>query len=330
MADDLKPAYLLGGTDRPKGDRALQRLRGRFGGDAIELYGAAETSGPDLVAACNAFGLFAGDGRLIVVDGVEGWKADDVKAIAAYLKAPAPGTTVALVAGELKKDAPLAKAVAARGELLLWDVAKKEHQSWVAEQFKLRGATAEPEACRNLIELVGDDLYDLAMEVDKLATWAAGERVTADDVQALVAPRAEASSFALTDAWGARDVAAVLEAAEALMERSGDPRSRTIPRIAAILGTHVARIRSCQALEAEGLSSKDAAARLKQHPFYVQKLYAQARNWSPEELRQVTVGLAGLDHALKGGSRLPDDLELELALVELTRTQRRESAVSRV
>ena len=46
--------------------------------------------------------------------------------------------------------------------------------------------------------------------------------------------------------------------------------------------SHVARIRSCQALEAEGLSAKDAAGRLKQHPFYVQKLYAQARNFSPE------------------------------------------------
>ncbi len=155
-------------------------------------------------------------------------------------------------------------------------------------------------------------------EVDKLAVWAAGERVTAADVQVLVAASAEATSFALTDAWGARDVASVLEAAEALMERSGDPRARTIPRIAAILGTHVARIRSCQALESEGLSAKDAAARLKQHPFYVQKLYAQARNFSPEELRDATVRLADLDHALKGGSRLPADLELERALIELT------------
>ena len=329
MTDDLKPAYLLAGTDRPKVDRALQRLRQRFAGDAIELYAAAETSGPNLVAACNALGLFAGDGRLIVVDGVEEWKADDVKAIGAYLKAPAPGTTVAFVAGELKKDAPLAKAVAASGELLLWDVAKNGRQSWVAEQFKLHGVSAEPEACRSLLELVGDDPYDLAMEVDKLATWAAGERVTAADVQALVAARAGATSFALTDAWGARDVASVLEAAEALIERSGEPRSRTIPRIAAILGTHVARVRSCQALEAEGLSSKDAAARLKQHPFYVQKLYAQSRNFSPEELRQVTVRLADLDHALKGGSRLPNDLELERALVELTRTHEGEPAVSR-
>jgi DNA polymerase III delta subunit len=57
---------------------------------------------------------------------------------------------------------------------------------------------------------------------------------------------------------------------------------------------------------------------MKRHPFYVQKLYAQARNYSPDELRRVTVSLAALDYALKGGSRLPTDLELERALVEAT------------
>ncbi len=326
MADELKPAYLIGGTDRPKVDRALHRLRARFGDEVPETHHADKTSGLDVVAACNALGLFTGDGRLIVVDGVEAWKADDAKALAAYLKAPAPGTTLALVAGELKKDAPITKAVAAVGEVLLWDVPQRGLQAWVAEQFKLNHVSADSEACRALIDLAGNDYYELAGEVDKLAVWAAGERVTAEAVQALVAARAEASNFTLTDAWGARDVASVLDAAEALLERSGDPRSQTIPRIAGTLTSHVARIRSCQALEAEGLSAKDAAARLKLHPFYVQKLFAQARNFSPEELRRVTVRLAQLDHALKGGSRLPSDLELERALIEITRPHEREPA----
>jgi DNA polymerase-3 subunit delta len=318
MAEELKPAYLLAGNDRPKVARAVQRLRARFPADAVETHAAADTSGEDAVAACNALALFAGDGRLVVVDGVEAWKADDAKAVAAYLKAPAPATTLALVAGELKKDAPIGKAVAAAGEVRIWDVAQRGLTAWVGEQFKLHGASAEPEACRALIELVGDDLYELASEVDKLAVWGAGERITLTDVETLVAPRAEATSFALTDAWGERDVVSVLTAAEALLERSGDPRSRTVPRIVGILTSHVARVRQCQGYEAEGLSSKEAAGRMKQHPFYVQKLYAQARNYSPDELRRVTVSLAALDHALKGGSRLPIDLELERALVEVT------------
>jgi DNA polymerase-3 subunit delta len=318
VAEALKAAYLMAGSDRPKIDRALDRLRSRFDAEAVETRDATDSTGDDVVAACNALALFAGGGRLIVVDGVQAWKAADAKAIAAYLDSPAPETTLALVGTELKKDSPIAKSVGRRGEVLVWDVSQRGLPGWVAEQFKLRGATADVEACRALIELVGDDLYELATEVDKLSIWAAGENLTQDDVEALVPPRAETSSFALTDAWGARDVAAVLRASEALLDRTGDPRSRTIPRVVGILTSHVGRIRQCQALEVEGLSAKEAAGRLKQHPFYVQKLYAQARNYSADELRRVTVRLADLDHALKGGSRLATDLELERALIEIT------------
>ena len=117
----------------------------------------------------------------------------------------------------------------------------------------------------------------------------------------------------------------MLLAAEQLLERTPDPRSRTIPRVASILTSHVARLRQCQVLEAEGLSAKDAAGRLRQHPFYVQKLYAQARNFTSDELRAATVRLAELDHALKGGSRLSGELELERALIAIA--QPREASV---
>ena len=60
---------------------------------------------------------------------------------------------------------------------------------------------------------------------------------------------------------------------------------------------------------------------MKRHPFYVEKLFAQARNYGVDELRDAVVRLAELDHALKGGSRLAPDLELERALVDITRAR---------
>ena len=318
MAEELKAAYLIAGSDRPKVDRAVARLRARFDDDAVELHDAAETPGEDAVAACNALALFGSGDRLIVVSSVEAWKAVDAKAVAAYLAAPTPSTVLALVGGELKKDGPLAKAVAPHGEVLVWDVPQRGLERWVAEQFKLRSTPVDGDACRLLVELVGHDLYDLAAEVDKLATWAAGGPVTTAEVEALVAERAESPAFVLTDAWGSRDVAAVLRASERMLERSGDPRSRTIPRVVGALTNHVGRLRAVQRLDEEGVEAKEAASRLKLHPFYVRKLYAQSRNFSVDELRGATVRLAELDHALKGGSRLANDLELERALVEIT------------
>jgi DNA polymerase-3 subunit delta len=318
VADDLGAVYLIGGGDRPKVDRAVQRLRARFAPDAVEVHDATATPGDAAVAACNAMGLF-GDGlRLVVVENAETWKAADAKAVAAYLKAPAPGTTLALVAGEIKKDSAIAKAVAAAGDVLIWDVAVKAVPRWIAEQFKLHGATAEPEACRLLADLVGDDLYELAGEVEKLATFAAGERITDAEVATLVAPRAESPPWDLTDAWGARDVAGVLRAAERMLDRTGDPVSRTIPRLVGSLTNHVRRARAAHRLESEGLSAQEAATRLGMKPYPAQKLYAQVRNFSARELDDAVVRLAELDHALKGGSRLQNELELERALVDVT------------
>jgi DNA polymerase-3 subunit delta len=318
VADELKRVYLIAGGDRPKVDRAVARLRSRFESDAIELHDANETPGDDAVAACNSLGLFGAGNRLVVVENVEAWKAPDAKAVGEYLRSPTPGTTLALVGGELKKDGPLAKAVAGAGDVLIWDVQTKAIHRWIADQFKLHATPVEAEACRRLADLVGDDLYELAGEVEKLATWARGEEVTEADVDTLVAPRAESPPWNLTDAWGARDVGGVLRAAERMLERTGDPPSRTIPRLVGSLTNHLRRARAAHRLEAQGLSPADAASKLGIKPYPAQKLYGQIRNYSAAELDAAVIRLAQLDHALKGGSRLSNELELERALVEIT------------
>ena len=272
-----------------------------------------------MVAACNALGLFVREGRLVIVDEVERWKVADVKDVAAYLAAPAPATVLALVAEEMKADAALAKSVAKGGEILVYDVPKRKLPEWVAEQFARLGAKAEADACRGLVDIVGDDLDELASEIDKLATWAAGDTITLRDVEQIAAGRGETSIFVLTDAWGRRDLAGVLRAAEEIMERSHRPRSGELMRVIASLVSHVGRVRRCQQLAEEGIRAKDAAGRLKMHPFAAEKAFAQAANFTPEELAAAIVRLAELDAASKGGSRMPADLELERTLVDITR-----------
>jgi DNA polymerase III subunit delta len=317
---ELKPAYLLLGGDRPKIGRAIQRLKARIGEENVERLSAREASGEDAVAACNALGLFGGGAaRLVLVGEAERWKAADVKAVSAYLESPTLQTVLALT-GDVKRDSALGKAVAKHGELLVYDIAKKALPGWVAEQFERLGAKADRDACRALVELVGDDLGELEAEVTKLATWAAGDSIGAPEVEALTAGRAETSIFSLTDAWGRRDVAAVLSASESLLDRSHRARRDELMRLAGLMASHVARVRLCHALAAEGIRPRDAASRLKVHPFAAEKAFAQAASFGVEELSDAVLRLAELDHALKGGSRLSGDLELQRALVEITRS----------
>ena len=50
---DLKPVYLLTGSDRPKIETALGRLRRHFEPEAVELVSAQEVSGEEAAALCN-------------------------------------------------------------------------------------------------------------------------------------------------------------------------------------------------------------------------------------------------------------------------------------
>jgi DNA polymerase III subunit delta len=318
VADELKAAYLLTGSDRPKVERALRRLRDRFGEDSVERLSAREASGEDAVAACNAMGLFGTGGRLVLVDEVERWKAPDATAVAGYLAAPAPGTVLALVGTELRKDSPLAKACAKAGQVLVYDVAKKGLPKWVAEQFARHGVHVTADACRLLVDLVGDNPHELAGEIDKLALWAGRDEVGEDEVEQLVAARADVPPYVLTDAWARRDVAGVLASCESILERS--VRSGEIHMLVGSLVAHVRRVQTARRLEEVGVNPRDAMAALKaRHPYVAQKAFEQARNFSVEELREAIVRLSGLDLAIKGGSRLPAGLELQRTLVAITR-----------
>jgi DNA polymerase III subunit delta len=255
----------------------------------------------------------------VIVDGVEAWKAADVKEIEAYLDAPAPTTVLALIGDGVKKDSALAKAVAKVGEVHVYEVGKKQLPEWVGEQFARLGAPIDRDACRALVEAVGDDVGDLASEIQKLATWANGEQITRAHVEELAVGRAETPIFAVTDAWGQRDVAATLRSTESLLDRTHRTRSGELLRLVASLTGHVGRVRKISRLSDEGVRSSEIASRLKMHPFVADKAAKQARNFSPDELAQATVRLADLDAGAKGGSRLPPELQLERTLVEITR-----------
>jgi DNA polymerase III subunit delta len=316
-SEPLKPAYLLTGSDRPKIARALARLRSRFADETVEHLFADSAGGPDAVAACNALGLFGGGGRLVIVEDVERWKAADAQAIGTYLTDPTPETVLVLVAEALKGDAPLVKAVAGAGEVLAWDVPKRRVPAWVAEQFARLNVQADREACETLVALVGDDLAELANEVEKIATWAGREGVTARDVEVLAVHGREVPSWGLSDAWGARDVAEVLAAYESEMHRT-EPFL-----VGARLASHVGLVRAAQRLAGAGAPAREVAKALGVHEFRVRKALGHAEHYSSDELDDAVVRLADLDAALKGASRRPPELELELALVEVTQARPR-------
>lgn len=322
-AEPLAPVYLLKGTDRPKVRRALERLRRRFPEASSETYSTQKTidrdatTGQDVVDACNALGLFGGGaGRVVLVEAVDRWKADDVKAVVGYLANPEPSTVLCLVAEEEPRSTTLAEACARAGQVLAFDLPKpKDLPVWARGEFERHGGAVDHEAVRLLVELAGEDATTIEGEIDKLVTWAAGERIAAEDVEVLAAPVHETAPWELTDAWAARDTAAVLRAVERALEQGKEPFL-----IALGLVSHLRFVRDAEALAEEGLAPREIAKRLgKKSDYPVRKALAHAESHARHERDAAVSRLALLDAALKGGSRLAAELELERALLDITR-----------
>ncbi len=146
----------------------------------------------------------------------------------------------------------MTKACAKAGDVLGFEVPKRNVANWVAERFKQAGARAEPDACAALVHLVGEDFHQLANEIDKLALWAGDEPIGQSEVELLVAAVAETPTFALTDAWAQRDGGG--RSPRARRSSSGRAaRAATAPRMAGALTNHLAFMRRCQLLAAEGV-----------------------------------------------------------------------------
>jgi DNA polymerase-3 subunit delta len=228
---------------------------------------------------------------------------------------------LALHGEDLKKDSALAKACAKAGDVLLYEITKRDLPRWVQEQFARLGAKVTLDVCRRLVEIVGDDKLVLAREIDKLATWAGGEPLGVEEVEELAAPLGEGHPWDLTDAWGERDLARVLAVIEGEYRRSARPTQEPIA-FAGRLNAHVTRLAKTKSMLEHGARTADVAAALGMKEFPARKLVAQAERFSIEELRAATVRIGRLDYALKGGSKLAPDLEVQLAVADVTREHR--------
>ena len=95
------------------------------------------------------------------------------------------------------------RAVDAAGESRFFDAPdRKQAADWVVKRFGREGVSCPCRSPGRLVELVGEDMGDLAPEVEKLIVFARGEAPEVEDVEALVPPQVEIKPWEITDALG--------------------------------------------------------------------------------------------------------------------------------
>lgn len=318
---EMKPAYLMVGTDEGKIDAALSRLRTRAeregGPGALESFGAGDGP-PDveaLIAAVPSMSLMA-ERRYLLADGVERWTAKQASAVVDALGGLPPDLTVVLVAREdpPKVRAPkgLAEAVKGAGGDVLTYAAPKARDlpaRLVADAAK-RGFRLELEAARLLVERMGVGTMRLATEIGRLSVWAGPDgEVTAADLEAMVADTSEEAAWSLSDAIVRRDAALAAGAAEQLSAQ-GETVTPMIYQAARRLRDANAAVDAL----ASGVPAKEVEAKLRMHPYAAKMLIRSLEGTSAMQLRGATCAVADLEWWTRGGSEYPDDVALTLAV----------------
>jgi DNA polymerase III subunit delta len=318
MAEEMRPLYLIAGTDGAKIDATRSRLRARAERDggvaSLQIFEPGEGRGaPDheaLLGAIPAMSLTESR-RYLLADGVERWRDRQLEAVAAALAGLPPDLSVVLIA-RAKAPAKLAQAVkAAKGEIHEFEApkAKDMPRLLIADAERL-GFRLDPAAARMLVDRMGANPQRLHNELERLALWAGeGGTVGAVDLGAMIADTSEAVVWTLSDALLERDAAAALRIAERLISQG-----ENVTGLIYGLASRLRKACAAAAMLEEGMPPKQVESSLGMHPYAAKQLVRRLQNVDASELEEAMIALADLEVWCRGGADYGDELALTLAL----------------
>ncbi len=237
----LPPALLLLGPEAYDRRRVKDALFATLPQEAVAQHDLVEMPLAAVLDDARALSLFASERLIWVVnaeaalprgraaaadeDGGDGdGGAGDASALQAYLKDPTPGVVLVFEASRFdfegddkRRQDRVRKFYSAIGdvvELRRYSTADARREGEAL--MRRAGLKLAPDALDLLVEALAADIARIAVEIEKLALYAAGRTVTADDIAALVPDARSNSVFALVNALGRRDRGKALEILDTL------------------------------------------------------------------------------------------------------------------
>jgi DNA polymerase III subunit delta len=318
MPDEMRPLYLISGTDGAKIDATRTRLRARAereaGSDALTVFEPGDgRSMPDheaLLAALPAMSLMDSR-RYLLADGVEKWRDKQLEPVVAAIGALPPDLTLVLIS-RAKAPPKLLKAVkAAKGEIHHFEAPKaRELPRQLTADAQQLGFRLDGRAARMLVDRMGASPIRLRNELERLALWAGpGGEVGPEDLEEMIADTSEAAVWSLSDALLEGDEAKAQQIAEQLIDQGEN--------VTGLVYGLASRLRQACAAAAqleEGIPPREVESSLKMHPYAAKLLVGRVRDADLADLRRATEALAELELWCRGGADYGDALAFTLAI----------------
>ncbi len=232
-----------------------------------------------------------------------------------YLKEPAPFSVLVLSApyeklDERKKITKELKRAAVTVEAKKLN--EQELKGWIKERAKQNGIEIKADAVELLITLVGNNLFMVTSEIDKLALYVTDTKIVDTSiVEKLVAKSLEQNIFSLIDKVVGRKLDEALRIYYDLIKQNEEPI-----KILAVLAGQFRLIYQVKELARRGYGQQQIAGYLKTHPFRVKLAAQQAGKFTDEELAAIMKQLAEADYQMKTGG-MNKSLLIEMFLFHL-------------
>ena len=294
-------------------ETALQPHERDFNLDIV--YGP-EVDTQSVLALCAGFPMMA-ERRVVIVRQFE--KLLKSERFTDYAKQPNPMAVVCLACGtkpNLSRNPYRGlKANASWAEFKrLYD---REIPGWIKTRMTAEGREIDPEANQMLAQIAGNDLRSLAVEIEKLITYA-GERTTIkkEDVLDVGGFSRQYNVFELQKVIAGGSYPEAVRIMDRMLQLSSNRRGTALMVVAVLVGYFV-KLRKLVEVKRRGESERGIAARIGVPPFYVKEYIAALRKFSVGSIESAFGALLAADFELKGGSHREEGLILTLLLRRL-------------
>jgi DNA polymerase-3 subunit delta len=276
----LGPLYYIYGDEPYLVDRGVRLLLA--GGVADEfrdfnqsVFYGNEARGDEIVEAAQTLPMFA-ERRLVLVRKSSALSAAALEMLSEYVQDPAP-TTCLIFQGE---------KIDQRKKFFL-DLKKRnclvEYRRLYENQLGvfIRNETAayskrlEPAAQEMLVHLVGNNLQELATQIEKAATYV-GERETikVDDIRRIASDTKVDSVFDLANAMGEKDLVKALRSLHTILRDGEAPLM-----LLAMIARHYRQLRLVKELLEKKLSAPEISKAAGINPYFVKGVIDQAKHY---------------------------------------------------
>jgi len=289
-------------------------------------FEAAKLTPDQLIGACDS-PPFLGENRLVIVDGLLGrferregtsaksksLKSDEWQALVDYAARIPPSTQLVLLDGPIAKNNPLLKKLAPNAKIQEFPLPKgAKLQQWVQSRVAEYGVNISPRAAKLLVESVGENLWALANELEKLSLYAIGRRIEEEDVKQLTSYTRDTNVFAMVDAIVERRAPAAMQTLHQLLDDGMAP-----PYLLVMITRQLRLMVQAKDLIAQKVPVTGMTEELGLSPYYpIDRLLKQAKGYSMPRLVEVYRKLLETDISIKTG-KWKGDLALELLIAEV-------------